>query len=92
MNPSAGETPEQIGIDRAEREFAARGFIGGAGNVGQKPSELCAGEIRIEQKPGLRRDERFVTAVFQTHAQIGGAPVLPDDGAMHRAAGVAVPQ
>ena len=44
---AAGEAPEQIRIDRAEGEFAARGKIAAAFCVLQQPRELGAGEIRI---------------------------------------------
>ncbi len=92
VNFAAGEPPEQKSIDGAEGELAAGGFVGRARNVGQQPREFCAGEIGIEQKPGLRRDARFIAFVFQPRAEIGGAAVLPDDGAMHGSAGCALPQ
>ncbi len=92
VNFPAGKTPEQIRIDGAEGEFAARRFIGDAGNIAQKPGELGTGEIRIEQKPGLRCNALFMPSGFEMHAQIGGAAILPDDGAMHGAAGRALPQ
>ena len=58
----------------------------------QQPGELGAGEIRIEQQPGLPREFGFMARGLEARAKIRRAPVLPDDGAMHRAPGGAVPQ
>ena len=89
---AAGQPPEQVSVDRAEGELAARRLIGSAGHVLQQPCELGAGEIWIENKPGLGRECRLMAVRFQLRAQIGGATVLPDDGAMQRAAGRPLPQ
>jgi hypothetical protein len=72
--------------------FALRRFVGGTWNVRQQPGELGAGKIRIEQQAGLGGEERLVTGGAKLFAQRRGAPVLPDDGAMHRAPGGALPQ
>src|SRR6202044_1790187 len=92
MNPAAGETPEQIRIDRAEGELAACGLFGSARHMAQQPSKLGAGEIRIEQKPGFCPNPRLVSRGFQLRTKLSGAAILPNDGAMHGAPGFAIPQ
>ena len=68
MNLAAGEPPQQIRIDRAEGELAARGLLGGTGDIGQQPGELGAGKIRIEQKPGLGREQFLVAGSLKPRA------------------------
>ncbi len=58
----------------------------------QQPRELGAGEIGIEQKPGPGGEGRLEPVAFEARANVGGATILPDDGAMDRASGAAVPQ
>ena len=58
----------------------------------QKPSELGARKIWIEQKSGLRREYGLVAAGLEFRAQIRGSPVLPNDCAMDGASGRPVPQ
>ena len=89
---AAGEPPQQIRIDRAECQLTARGPFANVRRAIQQPGEFCAGEIRIEQKPGLPRELGFMAGGLQARTKIRRAPVLPDDGAMHRAAAGAVPQ
>ena len=91
MQLAAGQPPQQIRVDRTEGEFAACGARAGVRHMIEQPSELGAGEIRIEHEPGLGRDHRFVADLAQPRADIRSAPVLPDNGAMQRLAGGAVP-
>jgi len=72
--------------------FALLGMGAGAGNIVQQPGELGAGEIRVEQKPGLRRDGGLEALIFEFGAERCGATVLPDDGVVQRLAGLAMPQ
>jgi glycerol kinase len=48
----------------------------------QHPGDLGAGEIWIEEQTGLSREERLGPLPLELRAEIGGAPVLPDDGAI----------
>ena len=48
----------------------------------EQPGDLRAGEIGIEQQPGLLGEKRLVIFGFKRCAKISGAPVLPDDGAV----------
>ena len=88
---AAGQPPQQKAVDGAEGEFAALGAFARAGDVVEHPGDLGAGEIGVEQQAGLRRDRRLVAFGLQSRADVGGAAVLPDDGAVDGLAGRAVP-
>ena len=60
--------------------------------MSHEPSELGAGEIRIEQKSGPGREQALAAAGFEPFAKFGGAAILPDDRAVDGAAAGAVPQ
>jgi len=60
--------------------------------VVEQPAELGAGKIRIEQQPGFLAEVRRASLLFQRGAEVGGAAILPDDGAVQRPAGAAVPE
>src|ERR1700683_472247 len=92
MHFAAGETPQEIRVDSAKSEFAARCRIARICGVIQEPREFSSGKIRIEQQSGLGYDERFVTVCLQLRACIGGSPVLPYDCAMHSMPAGALPQ
>ena len=88
---AGGEPPQQIAIDGAEHQLAAFGAGARAGHVIEDPGDLGAGEIGIDDQAGLGGDRRLVAFALQSGADIRGAAVLPDDGAVHRLAGGAVP-
>ena len=88
---AAGEPPQQVAIDRAEQQLASLGALSRAGDLVEDPGDFGAGEIGIDDQPGLLRDDRLAAFRFQTCADIRGAAVLPDDGAVHRLPGGAVP-
>ena len=88
---AAGEAPQQIAIDGAEQEFAAAGAFARAGDVVEDPRDLGAGEIGIDDQAGFGRDRGLVAFGLEFGADVGGAAVLPDDGAVDRLAGDAVP-
>ena len=91
MHLAAGEPPQQIAIDGAEHQLAALGARARAGHVIEDPGDFGAGEIGIDDQAGLGRDRRLVAFGFEFGADVGGAAVLPDDGAVHGLAGGAVP-
>ncbi len=92
MPAAAGETVDQETVDGTEADFSlARPFAKTADAV-QEPFQLRAGKIWIAQQSGLFREERFQPPSFQILADRGGTAILPDHGAVHRFAGVAVPQ
>ncbi len=80
---AAGQPPQQIAIDGAEHQFAALGARARAGHVIEHPGDLGAGEIGIDDQAGLGRDRRLVAFALQPGADVGGAAVLPDDGAVN---------
>ena len=88
---AAGQPPQQKAVDRAEQRARRARPRARAGDVVEHPGDLGGGEIRIEQQAGLGRDRRLVALGLQLRADVGGAAVLPDDGAVDRPAGGAVP-
>ena len=91
VHPAAGEAPEQEGVDGAEGELAGLGQRARALDVVEQPGDLGGREIGIEQQPGLGRDHRLVARLLQRAADVGRAPVLPDDGAVDGLARAPVP-
>ena len=91
MRLAAGQPPHQERVDGAERELAALGAFAGARHVVEDPGDLGAGEIGIDDQAGLFGDRGLVAFALEPGADIGGAAVLPDDGAMDRLSGSAVP-
>ena len=88
----AGQMPQQKGIDRAEGQFTACGPGAGIGHVVQNPGDFGAGEIGIEQQAGALAHQRFVAVLLELLAEGCGAAVLPDNRAIDRGSGFAVPQ
>ena len=91
VHTASGQPPQQIAIDGAEHQFAAAGAFARARHVVEDPGDFGAGEIGIDDQAGLGRDRRLVAFILQFGADIGGAAVLPDDGAVHRLPRGAVP-
>ncbi len=91
VDPAAGQPPDQEGVDGAEAKVAALGPLARALHVVEQPGELGAGEIGIEEQAAAGGDLRLLALAAQRGAGVGGAPVLPDDGAVDRLAGLAVP-
>ena len=88
---AAGQAPQEEGVDGAGAEFAGLGTPPRALHPIEDPGEFRRREIRIEEKPGPRGDGGFGSRLAKVGAGIGGPPILPDDRAMHRLAGLAVP-
>ena len=76
---------------RCRTQFAALGARARAGDVIENPRDFGAGKIGIDDQTGFGRDRRLVAFALQSGADIGGAAVLPDDGAVNGCAGGAVP-
>ena len=91
MHLSAGQAPQQVTIDGAEQQFAAHRALARAGDVIENPCDFSAGKIGIDDQAGSGRDRRLVALVFQFRTDVGGATILPDDGAMNGLAGGAIP-
>ncbi|OIQ78337.1 hypothetical protein GALL_399530 [mine drainage metagenome] len=92
MAASAGELPDQPGVDGAGGELAAGGARPRLRNVVEQPLQLGAGEVGIEQEAGLLLEGRRQAGGGEFRAHIGAAPVLPDDGRGERTAAVALPE
>ncbi len=88
---AAGEAPEQEAVDRAEGEVTALGTGARAGDGIEDPGDLGRGEIGIEQQAGRLAHAIFGAVAAERGADVGGAAVLPDDGAVDGFAGGAVP-
>ena len=91
VDAASGQPPQQIAIDGAEHQFAAAGAFARAGDVVENPGDFGAGEIGIDDEAGPGGDIRLVAFILQFGADVGGAAVLPDDGAVHRLPGGAIP-
>jgi hypothetical protein len=57
----------------------------------EQPVDLASGKVRIEHQPGLGGDISLVTGFAQQCAQIGGAPILPDNRVVDGFAARAIP-
>ena len=91
MDLAAGQPPEEKTVDRAEGELAGLCPRAGAFHMVEEPGDLGAGEIGVDDEAGLFGDERLEAVLGKLVADIGGAPVLPDDGVVDRLAGLAIP-
>ena len=58
----------------------------------EQPADLRGGEIGVDHQPGALRHGFGQPLGAPALAQLGGAPVLPDDRVVHRPAGRALPQ
>ncbi len=88
---TAGQVPDQPGIDRTEDQLARLGARAGALHVVKQPGQLGAREIRVQQQPGAIGHDLFETFGFQCLADVRGAAILPDDGVVNRFSGSAIP-
>ena len=92
MLASAGELPDQPGVDGAEREPAGARPVARAGDVVENPANLAGGEVGVDEQPGLLLDHRPCAVGLEPFAELRRAPILPDDGVVDRLAGVADPR
>ena len=78
----AGEAGDKIGVDGAEAHLAGLGLRPQPIHGVEEPGELGAGEVRVEQEAGFAADHILVPVTLQLGAIVGGAAILPDDGAV----------
>ncbi len=88
---AAGQPPQQVAIDGAEQQLATFGAGARIGHVIEQPRDFGAGKIRIDDQAGFGRDIRLVAVGLELRAGVGGAAVLPDDGAVDGLSRGAVP-
>ena len=91
MDAPAGQPPEQEAVDGADGKLARRGALARLGHILQQPGDLGRGEIGIEEEAGQALDHRALALGLQPAAEIGAAPVLPDDGVVDRLAARPLP-
>src|SRR6266446_5013800 len=91
VHAAAGQLPQEPRVDGAEGQLAARGTTTRVGGLVEDPRDLRPGEIGVQHQARAGPHHRLVTLGPQPVADGGGAAALPDDGAMERRAGGAVP-
>ena len=69
--------PDQPAFDRSGEQPSVGERRRHVGPVGERPHDLGAREIGIEQQPGFRLYRHFMAGGLHCGAGIGGAPVLP---------------
>ena len=60
-------------------------------DVLKQPLDLGTGEVGVDDQSGPLADQVLTTLLPELIAALGGAPVLPDEGAVDRLAGARVP-
>ena len=93
VHVAAGEPPQQISC-RSCRTRARPRRPGRAtpGTLSSSQASLVPEKYGSSRRPVLAANTLLMAVRLQPRAQVGGAPVLPDDGAVDRLAGGAVPQ
>ncbi len=81
---AARQLPDEPGVDRAERQPARLGPLARALDVLQDPRELGRREIRVDHQAGALADPVLEAVRLEALAEIGRAPVLPDDRVVDR--------
>src|SRR5690606_8498681 len=96
VTASAGEIPQQPGIDRAKRQLPCLGSGPGALHIIKYPADLAGGKVRVEQQSGLVLEDGAATFALQSIRNLlapgAGAAVLPHDGPVNRFASAPIPQ
>ena len=93
---TAGEFPDEPGVDGAECELAGLRLHACAGNVLQYPANFASRKVGVEDETGFFCDERIdVAAIVIAGGKLGaifcGAAILPDDGVGNGASGGSFP-
>ena len=91
MHPTAGQFPDQPGVDGPQLDLAPRRPLAPARNGVQQPCELGRREIGIQDQSGRRLHLRLMTFGRQSRGHVGCPAVLPDDGAVQRLARRRIP-
>ncbi len=87
VGATAGQVPEDPCVDGRQGELGRR--VDPA--VVEQPAHLRGAEVGVEQETGAGADEREVSRIGDRPAVRRGPAVLPDDGAVQRAARAPVP-
>ena len=87
---AAGEFPDQISIDGAEKQFPFFGALFRSLDILQNPMQFGGGKIGIDHQSCCLADIRPFP-LFQFLAEFGGAAALPDNGIADRLARLLIP-
>ena len=88
---AARQFPDQPGVDRAQFDLAPDRPVARPRHGVQQPGELGRRKIGIQDQAGRSLDGGLVAFCGQSRSDGGGAPVLPDDGAVQGRTGPCVP-
>ena len=91
VDATARQLPQQPRVDGTEGQLAARGAAARVGHLIEDPRDLRPREVGVEHEAGALAHHRLVAVGAQPIADGGGAAALPDDGAVDRRTGGAVP-
>ena len=91
MDSAAGEFPNQPGFHGAEQQLAFFCLFSGTGDIFQKPANLGAGEIGIDDQTGFAADGIHQSFSLQCIAIRSSPAALPYDGVVNRSAGIFIP-
>ena len=88
---SAGQFPNQPGIDRTETKLPTLGTFPDTLHMIKNPTYLRSRKISIDHQSGLLLDQRGIPLCFQFFAIVCRTSVLPNNGVIDREAGLPVP-
>ena len=89
---SSREHVHQPGVHRAEAHVPRLRPLAQPRDVLQRPHDLRAGEVRIEEEPRPLPDQALQAAGGQRAADVGRPAILPDEGRSDRRPGCPVPE
>ncbi len=88
---AAGEMPDQERIDIAEKQVARFGLLARAGDILKQPADFQTAEVSGDRQAGLVAETVGAARAGKFGDGIADAHVLPDQGMVRGAAGLAVP-
>ena len=91
VHGSAGQVPNQPAVDGAKGELTACCPLSSTCYMVEDPADLGAREVGVDFQSCALSDVCGLPVCPQLIAEVGGAPVLPDDGVVDGLAGGAVP-
>ena len=92
MGLPARELPDEPAVHRSEEQLSVFGASAEGSVLIQQPFQLRAGEIGVDDQPGLLLNIRAEAVPFQPLADIRRSAALPADGVPHRFPGGLLPE
>jgi hypothetical protein len=92
VNPAAGQTMNEPGVDRAKRDLTDLRPGPQRGVALEEPGDLAAREVGVEDEAGPLVEDGLVALGLEAGAHLGGLPALPDDRPVDRVARLPVPE